>query len=294
MSHRRFITVLWVIAAILVGAVLLPLLMEREQDDPETIILFIFCISVLVFAGYKLFEDWRSASASEPEEPASKIAREAFDAGMPDTKPPEPDDAGGLQAKLSSVFERVPLEKQVAEFAAAGLKLLPGRTVEELLQVWSRDEYEKDPYQCLLFTYAIEVEVEPRGRWFTGEGWNWDTECIGDPGSYVTVLRNFERLTGQEIFTELSDDARYGQSGTAHITYAIKAGEIRKQSVEINHDWADVQAVSEILHDVEQAIGDDRLYYAGDNGQAILVYFVQAETAARLNALKPGLLKRMF
>ena len=132
---------------------------------------------------------------------------------MPDTKPPEPDDASGLQAKLSSVFERVPLEKQIADFAAAGLTLAPGRTIDELLQTWSREEYEKDPYQCLLFTYAIEVEAEPWGRWFTDKGWNWDTECINEPGSYVEILRNIERLTGQTVFTSLSDTANFAPEG---------------------------------------------------------------------------------
>ena len=293
MSHRRFITVLWVIAAILVGAVLLPLLMERDRNDPETWMLFAFSMIVLVFAGYKIFEDWRASGSATSRPPANQMARAAIKAGLPDTNPPEPGTAQALQEKLSSVFERVPLEKQVADFAAADLTMLPGRTVEELLQVWPREEYETDPYQCLLFTYAIEVEAEPWGRWFTGKGWNWDTECISDPGSYVTVLRNIERLTGQEVFTELSDDAQYAESGTAHITYAIKDGEVRKVPVELNHDWADVMAVCEILPEIEQAVGDNRRFWQGDNGQAILVYFITDETAAKVNALREGLLWRM-
>lgn len=293
MTHRRFITVLWVIAAVLVGAVLLPLLMEREQDDPETVVLFVFSMGVLLFAGYKIVEDWRSGPTEEKRTPASKIAKEALEAGMPDVAPPEPNDATGLQAKLSSVFERVPLEKQIADFAAAGLTLAPGRSVEEVLQVWPREEYEKSPYECLLFTYAIEVEAEPWGRWFSGQGWNWDTECINEPGSYVDVLRNIERLTGQEIFSALFDNAEFAASGTAEITYAIKGGEIKKASVILSNDWADVGAVTNIIAEVEDAVGDGRRFYAGDNGQSILVYFVSDETAEKINRLRPGLLSRM-
>ena len=62
----------------------------------------------------------------------------------------------------------------------------------------------------------------------------------------------------------------------------------------LNRDWADVQAVSEILHDVERAVDDGRRFWHGDNGQAILVYFITDETAAALNRLKPGLLNRML
>lgn len=295
MSHRRFITVLWVVVAVLVGAVLIPLLMERDQNDPDTVALFIFAMAVLLFAGYKIIEEWRRVmTPDDTKEPASKIAREALKAGMPDTAPPEADDASGLQAKLSSVFERVPLEKQIADFAAAGLTLAPERTVEDVLNVWPRQEYEKNPYECLLFTYAIEVEAEPRGRWFTGKGWNWDTECIGEAGSYVDILRNIERLTGQTVFTSLSDTAEFAPNGTAEIIYAIKGGAERKQIVKIDHDWADVKAVTEILHDVERAIDDGRRFWHGDNGQAILVYFISDQTANQLNALKSGLLNRMF
>jgi len=294
MSHRRFITVLWVVVAVLVGAVLMPLLMERDQNDPDTVALFIFAMAVLLFAGYKIIEEWRRVMTSDDtKEPAGKLAREALKAGMPDTAPPEPDDASGLQAKLSSVFERVPLEKQIADFAAAGLTLSPGRTVEEVLSVWPREEYEKDPYQCLLFTYAIEVETEPRGRWFCKSGWNWDTECIFEPGSYVEVLRNIERLTGQEVFSALFDNAEPAASGMAEITYAIRGGEIKKAAVILSNDWADVQAVSGILLEIQDTIGDGRQFYAGDNGQAVLVYFITADTAARLNKLKPGLLAPM-
>ena len=295
MSHRRLITTLWVIVAVLVGAVLLPLLMERDQNDPDTVALFIFSMAVLLFAGYRIVQDWRSAVLKDaPDEPASKIARDTLKAAMPDTAPPEPSDAAGLQNKLSSAFERIPLEQQIGEFAAAGLSMLPGRSIDELLHSWPREEYEKDPYQRLLFTYAIEVEAEPRGRWFTGKGWNWDTECITGPGSYVTVLRKMERITGQDIFTMLSDDARFGESGTANITYALKGGEALKHPVKINHDWADVEAVFKILQDVEAAVGDDRHFYTADNGQSIIVYFIPDETAKAVNKLRSDLLTRLF
>ena len=295
MTHRRFITALWVIVAVLVGAVLLPLLMERDQSDPDTVALFIFSMAVLLFAGFRIVQDWRSVFLQDaPDEPASAIARETLKAGMPDTASPEPSDAAGLQDKLSSVFERVPLEQQIGEFAAAGLSMLPGRTIEELLEVWPREAYEKDPYQCLLFTYAIEVEAEPWGRWFTSKGWNWDTECIGDPGSYVTVLREFERLTGEAIFTTLSDDAKFGESGTAHIVYAIQDDETRKLPVQINRDWADTKAVFKILQEIEAAVQDDRHFHAADNGQSIIVYFITDETADGINKLRSDLLRRLF
>ena len=293
MSFNRFIAGLWIVAAASVGLILFPLLAVHFKNDPQTWFAIAASAAALIYALYMARAEWQRPPRARTAATDNPSMRAAIKAGLPDTNPPEPGTAQALQEKLSSVFERVPLEKQVADFAAADLTMLPGRTVEELLQVWPREEYETDPYQCLLFTYAIEVEAEPWGRWFTGKGWNWDTECISDPGSYVTVLRNIERLTGQEVFTELSDDAQYAESGTAHITYAIKGGEVRKVPVELNHDWADVMAVCEILPEIEQAVGDNRRFWQGDNGQAILVYFITDETAAKVNALREGLLWRM-
>lgn len=169
MTHRRFITFLWLIVAVLVGAVLMPLLMERDQNDPDTVALFIFAIAVLGFAGYKIIEDWRaSINSGSDTEPASKIAREALKAGMPDAAPPEPSDAAGLQDKLSSVFERVPLEQQIGEFAAAGLALAPALTVNELLQIHTREAYESAPYELLLRAYADRLAGNGPGRWVHG------------------------------------------------------------------------------------------------------------------------------
>ena len=294
MVHRNIIRLLWIAAFIVWAFIIAPFIGNLDQSSPFTTLLWLIWGAALFVAGYTS-DLWTKILRSpfkrtQNGEPIGRLAREALAAGMPDTAPPEPADAAGLQNKLSSVFERVPLEQQIGEFAAAGLSLLPGRTVEDLLRSYPREEYENDPYQCLLFIYAIEVEAEPWGRWFTGKGWNWDTECIGAPGSYVDVLRNFERLTGEEVFTTLSDDAVAGSSGTAHITYAIKGGETRKQPVEINNDWADTLAVFAILEEIENAVGDDRRFYTGDNGQSIIVYFISEKTVQAINKLRPGLL----
>ena len=293
MTLRRLLILIWVAGAVALGMLLQHL---AEQDHASPLVWSVFALVgiALAITGYKVLDDRPTRAANPSRDAAENVARQALQAGMPDIAPPQPGTAQALQEKLSSVFERIPLEQQIGEFAAAGLPMLPGRTLEELLISWPRDEYESDPYQLLLFSYAGPVEREPFTEWFTGKGWNWDTECIGDTGSYVTVLREFERLTGEQIFTELSDDAHYASGGTAHITYAIKAGETRKQSVELNHDWADTKAVFVILSEMERAVGDDRHFYWADNGQAMLIYFITDEVGDALNKLRADLVIRLF
>jgi hypothetical protein len=58
------------------------------------------------------------------------------------------------------------LETQIAKLADLGLPLNPGITVDDFLISWSRQDYEKKPFDTILFTYGMEVEQKPWGRFF--------------------------------------------------------------------------------------------------------------------------------
>ncbi len=70
------------------------------------------------------------------------------------------------------------LEQQIATLAELGLHLNEGRTIDDLLDSLPRKDYEAQPFDLILFTYGIEVEREPWGRFFSSQVWNFDTECI--------------------------------------------------------------------------------------------------------------------
>ena len=58
------------------------------------------------------------------------------------------------------------LEAQIEKLAEFGLPLNDGITVDDFLISWTREEYENSPFDTILFTYGIEVEKEPWGRFF--------------------------------------------------------------------------------------------------------------------------------
>lgn len=183
------------------------------------------------------------------------------------------------------------LEQQVADLANAGLHLNKGIAIDDLLHSFPREEFESAPYTTLLFMFGIEIEREPWGRYFSNVAWNFDYECIEGPGSYVAIVKELARITGRaEVVSNVSDNVDI-DAPTATVTYTI-GGRQKSIEAEINNDWADPEAVQTIARDVETAIGDGRTYWAADNGQAVILFFITPETAAKVNALKNGALSR--
>lgn len=183
-----------------------------------------------------------------------------------------------------------PLERQIAHFEAAGLSLNPGITVDDLLHSYPASGYAGDPYRLLLFVYGSEVEREPWGRRICDAVLNFDYECIEGEGSYVQIVEAFARLAGvSSLITDCQDDADLSKKiGT--LTYRAH-GEPRSVPFRIDNDWADPKAVMAILSDMARLAGDDRSFWSTDNGQAVILVFVNKETSKRLNALAEDLLE---
>jgi len=182
------------------------------------------------------------------------------------------------------------LERQIAQFEAAGLKLNPGITLDDLVHSYPASEYAGDPYRLLLFMYGSEVEREPWGRRICDSVLNFDYECIDGEGSYVRIAEDFARLAGVRNFlSDLRDDADLTKE-TGTLTYRAR-GELRTVPFRIDNDWADPNAIESILSDMQQLAGDGRTFWGSDNGQSVILVFVDKPASSRLNALAEDLLE---
>jgi hypothetical protein len=180
----------------------------------------------------------------------------------------------------------IPLETQIEELKQAGLALAQGRTIEELLSSWSREQYERDPYGLILFMYGSEVEEEPWERVFCERGWNFDMECLTQAGDYVDAFERILAITGKpELVTAMSDTFRF-KAEACEIRYTIN-GRQRVLAANVDNDWADYEAVAAFARDVETTIGDGRHFWGADNGQAVILFFLTDAEAAKINALRP-------
>ena len=185
----------------------------------------------------------------------------------------------------------ISLETQIEALKKAGLVMAPGRTVEELLVSWRREAYESDPYNLLLFMYGSEVEAEPWGRWFCVRGWNFDMECLTQAGDYARVFTEILRITGQpQLVTEMSDNFNL-DAKLAEIRYVMD-GRQRILEARVKNDWADPEAITDFVRDIEAATGDGRHFWAADNGQASILFFLTDAEAEQINRLREDILGR--
>ena len=173
------------------------------------------------------------------------------------------------------------LEKQIEVLSDLGIKMNKGVSVEELLYSWGRDEYENKPFDLILHMYGSEIEKEPWGRNISNFVWNFDVECVEGSGSYIDIVKHFALISGKSnVVTDIEDSVNF-ESGEAWVSYKIN-GKLRKYNVEIDNDWADSNAVASIMGDMED---DSHRFYAKDNGQASIWFYLDESKAKALNEL---------
>lgn len=173
------------------------------------------------------------------------------------------------------------LEEQIEKLSDVGLLLNPGVSVENLLLLFSREEFEEAPFDLILFVYGSEIEEEPWGRYFCDQAWNFDVEAIEDDGSYVEIVRQFHRITGKRKRIEGLQDKINIEESYAQLLYTVDGVERTYQPI-VNDDWADAQVVESIMRDLRHSGYD---YYPKDNGQASVWFYLSQDQANELNKL---------
>ena len=111
------------------------------------------------------------------------------------------------------------LEGQIEKLAELGLPLNQGIKVDDFLISWPREDYEKKPFDTILFTYGMEVEEKPWRRFFCDRVWNFDAECIFDNGDYAAIVREFHRISAKHNSLEGLSDSVDLESGHASLCY---------------------------------------------------------------------------
>ena len=179
------------------------------------------------------------------------------------------------------------LEQQLAKLAEFGFNLDDGITIDDVLYSFGRDDFEQRPFDLILFVLGVEVEREPWGRSFCSRVWNFDTECINATGDYVHIVKRLCEVAGRpDCLKDVSDFVDL-DAGKAWLKYNVN-GTQRNWPVEVNDDWADMMTVNYVMDDIQR---DGGRFYFKDNGQAMILYYLDARAAAELNRLSNNALK---
>jgi hypothetical protein len=179
------------------------------------------------------------------------------------------------------------LEEQLAKLAELGLKLNEGVTVDDLLYSFDRKAYEERPFDLLLFVLGIEVERAPWDRPVCSRAWNFDTECITTTGDYTRIVRRLCEVAGQPDYLKDVSDFVDLDAGKAWLKYEVD-GTARNWPVEVDNDWADTLTLSYVMDDLQH---DGRRFFSKDNGQAMVLFYLDSTTAAELNRISNNALK---
>jgi hypothetical protein len=185
-----------------------------------------------------------------------------------------------LAVSLDRIYKLMKLETQLEKLAELGLSLNEGITIDDLLYSLDRSTYEANPFDDILHTLGIEVEREPWGRRMCDRVWNFDTECIYSTGDYVSIVKRLCLLTGNTEIVDINDFFDL-EANSAWLEYTID-GRKQRHAIEINSDWADTLTLTYVMEDLQQ---DGKQFYTKDNGQAMLLFYLDRDTAIALNDL---------
>ena len=181
--------------------------------------------------------------------------------------------------KEQSKAQSYTLEQQIEILKNLGIALNDDVTVDDLLNSFDRDAYETEPFDLILFVYGVEIESEPWGRRFSNNAWNFDVECIVDNGSYIEIVKNFALLSKHLDRVENIKDSVDFEKEEAWVSYSIDGVE-KRYDAEFDNDWADPVTVISIMSDLTS---DGYSFYAKDNGQASVWFYLDEKTAQKLN-----------
>jgi len=179
------------------------------------------------------------------------------------------------------------LEQQLEKLDGLGLHLSQEVNVDDLVYSFGREAYEEKPFDLILFALGMEVEREPWGRQVSNQAWNFDTECIYGKGDYVTIVQHLCKLSGNENYLRNVSDQVDLTTKKAWLKYQVN-GTDRNWTVEVNDDWVDRMVLAYVIDDIER---DGKRFYFKDNGQAMILFYLNNDTVQQLNALSENALQ---
>lgn len=178
--------------------------------------------------------------------------------------------------------KRLTLEAQLEALAACGVSLRPGRTVDELLISFPREEYEAEPFALLSHMIGGEVEAEPMGRHFSDDVWAFDFECVEESDIYVQIAKRLSTLAKGDFPIENPRGEVDFESDSAWLEFELD-GRTERFEPRLDDDWADPEILGWFQTLLERRGGERRFTCLDLDGQIVLL---GCSTPAELEGLR--------
>jgi hypothetical protein len=176
--------------------------------------------------------------------------------------------------------ESLTLEQKLAILAGCGLSLAPPFTVQDLLDSWSREQFEEPGFTLALVGLGM-TEEQPPWRNHCVNAWHFDTECIEDDGSYVRIAQRMAEMTRGALVLENVRDHVDIEAGIASLDFEHSGAPIHL-SFKVNDDWVDPAVLTHFVRMLAMADPSKVFLYYDTKGQDCVIACVTVYQFAAL------------
>lgn len=174
----------------------------------------------------------------------------------------------------------ISFEDQLETLGELGFTLNSDINPDSLFEEFTRNEYEKVPYELLLTSLGGEICRGDKCFVISDAVWHLDTECIEDHGDYKAIIERLSKMTGHAI-QNIKDFVDI-ESEKAWTSFEFNQKPV-KWDLKIDNDWLD----SEIVLHYNQLTGDtsSKRIVTSVLGQDCLVAYLDDEQLKEINKL---------
>lgn len=162
-------------------------------------------------------------------------------------------------------------EEQFQNLQDCDIQLRLNFSVEALFEEWSKEEFEKEPYELLLIALGGETET---GHWewefLSDDIWHFDTECIEDHGDYIRIAQRMKDLSHGDLKLENIEDYVDVEEEIAWLEFDLN-GEKYHWDLEVDNDWVDTEIFQMFIELLEKQKTDKKYTYFDLRGQDCLI-----------------------
>ena len=161
------------------------------------------------------------------------------------------------------------LEEKLTILENCGLKLSAPFTTHDLLESWSREEYEETGFDSVLVGLGMTEEREP-WRNHCINLWHFDTEAIEDNGAYKRIAERMVAMTQGSLTLENIHDHVDVDNNQAWLSFTFK-GKAIKIACKVHDDWVDPSIFGKFVELLNQSDPSKIYIYYDLGGQDCII-----------------------
>ena len=192
-----------------------------------------------------------------------------------------------LSEAFAALFRKGPaasplsLEQRLEILAGCGLELDAPFAVQDLLESWTREAFEKGGFDLLLVGLTM-TEEQPPWRKRCKNAWHFDTECIEDQGDYCRIAESMKEISQGSLPIENIRDHVDVEGRSAWLMFEYRGEDIRIEC-EVNDDWVDARVFGHFVKLLAKSDPSKMYLYYDLHGQDCIIACV---TKVQFNCLK--------